>query len=78
MVTVDETFEWTGEVVVEYCMLRIAVLAVEESVGLGPGDIAYQMFEFVPVSLSGVDLVAAKTVEREGDVGSCALLQVAE
>ena len=61
---------------VEYCMLWVAVLAVEKSVRPGAGHVANEMFELGPVDLPGVDLVTAETVESKGDVGSCALFKV--
>ena len=59
-------------------MLRICVFAVHEAVGFGRCNVSYEVLEFFPVDLAGVDLVAAETVESEGDVGSRALFEVAK
>ena len=78
MITVDETFQGTREIVLKKRMLRVAVLAVHDTVRLGTGDVADEMFEFIPVYRSRVNLVTTETVEREGDVRSCALFEVAQ
>ena len=78
VITVDETFQGTREVVLKKRMLRVAVLAVHDTVRLGTGDVADEMFEFIPVYRSRVNLVTTETVEREGDVRSCALFEVAQ
>ena len=78
MVAVHETFKGTGQIVVEYSVLRISVFAVHEAVGFGRCNVSYEVLEFFPVNLAGVDLVTAETVESEGDVGSRALFEVAK
>ena len=57
MVTVDETLERSGEIVLKSGMHWISVLAEQYSVVLCGCHVADEVFEFVPVRKSRIDLV---------------------
>ena len=54
----------------------VGALAVHDAIGLGPRDVAAEMLQLVPVRKTGIGLISGKAVEREGDVGTCALLEI--
>ena len=54
----------------------VGALAEHDAVGLSPGDVAAEMLQLIPVGKTGISLIPGKAIEREGDVGTCTLLEV--
>ena len=60
----------------EFSVHWIGALAVHDAKGLSPRDVAAEMLQLVPMRKTGIGLVSGEPVEREGDVGSSALLEI--